>query len=499
MNRSLARRHASLVALFSGALMPLAFAPFGWWPVGALAMGALFWLWGRDTPGRAAWHGFLFALAMYGWGISWLYVSMHRFGNMSPPLAVLAVVLVASAFGALAAAAGWSQARLGARPAARLIFVMPAAWVASEWSREWVLGGFPWLTLGYSYLDTPLSGLAPWSGVYGVSLVAAGTIGLGVHLLCRRRPRWIVAALGVGVVGGLAWLAGQVQWVQADGGLRRVSLVQGNVPLEQKWIPARRGEIIETYLTLTEAQRDSDLVVWPEAAVPGFIDQLPSAFWQRLRRYSRQTGAQVLVGVLEREAADPRIYYNTIVAIQGETRPYRKRHLVPFGEYLLLRPVFGWLLDRLEIPMSDFTAWTGPQPRVQADGIELGLSICYEDSFPGELAERVPGAGVLVNVSEDSWFGESIGPRQRVQMARMRALELGRPMLRAATSGVSGVFDHRGRVVAVTEQFVTTVLTTQFQPMTGLTPFGRWGSAPVLALLVLLAVGARLASGRRSK
>jgi apolipoprotein N-acyltransferase len=261
------------------------------------------------------------------------------------------------------------------------------------------------------------------------------------------------------------------------------------VALREKWSRAHQPRIVANYLAASLAAT-TDLVVWPEAAVPWFLDELPPEILDRLRG----ARADIVFGVLERQGSGtaPRIY-NSVVAINDSGLGlYRKRHLVPFGEFLPLKPMLGWLLDVLHIPMSDFDRWGAePQP-LQAAGVELGVSVCYEDAFPADVRASLPRAQVLLNVSEDAWFGDSLAPHQRLQMARLRAREAGRDLLRAANTGPSAVINHRGAVTARTPQFTPVVLPAEFQPRTGTTPYVRFGEWPVLllcaGLLVLCAV-----------
>jgi apolipoprotein N-acyltransferase len=246
---------------------------------------------------------------------------------------------------------------------------------------------------------------------------------------------------------------------------------------------------------MTNNLEDRDLIVWPESALPYYIDEVSDRIWLSMRRHP----ADFLVGLLERITDGRRVEtYNSVVAItDGVPQTYRKSHLVPFGEYLPLKPVFGWVIDYLKIPMSDFNAWRdGEQGPLQVAGTQVGVTICYEDAFPEELAQPLPDANLLVNVSEDAWFGDSLGPHQRMQMARMRAMETARPMLRAANTGVTAIIDHRGVVMAQSRQFVPAVVKGTVQPMRGATPYVRWGNTAIVVLCVLLALVAGLAGSR---
>lgn len=482
-----------LTGLLAGAVFPLAFAPLRWFPLGVICLAVLYTLWLGSGPRRAAWRGFLFGLGAFGVGVSWVYVSLHNFGNMPAPMAAVAVAGFVMLLAAFPAAAGWAQGAMGgaAGPVCRLAMIMPAAWVTAEWLREWVLTGFPWLLAGYSQSDWWPADVAAWLGVYGVSLVTAIVSGLLVSVLGLpgRRLRGIV--LAAALLAACA-IAGRVSWVRSVGEPIDVALVQGNVPLGDKW-SGERTRLVDRYLSMSAALVDRDLIVWPESALPYYYDELPPVFWEALRSHP----ADFLLGVLERDARDE-VFYNSVVAVTDQQAFYRKRHLVPFGEFLPLKFLFGWVVDYLEIPMADFTSWPDRQLPLTAAGWPLGVSVCYEDAFALEIRRALPQAAILVNVSEDAWFGNSLAPHQRLQMAQLRAIESGRPFLRAANTGVSAVIDWHGRILSRSPQFETHVLTAAVQPMQGLTPFTRFGHVPLLAIVAGLWL-AGLASVRAEK
>jgi apolipoprotein N-acyltransferase len=491
----LTRRAADTAAFVAGLLGPLGFAPFDWFPLAILAPAVLFYLWREDTAGRAAWRGFLFGLGFFGVGVSWVYVSMHNFGNMPAPLAAFATLLLVAGLALYPALLGWVQARLRhGRDAVYTLALLPALWVLFEWWRGWFLSGFPWLNLGYSQVATPLAGYAAWLGVYGVSLACALLAGILAHLARTPRtswPRYVALFAALWIAG---WLGGRVEWATPTGTPLRVALVQGNVPLAAKWRPERRAEIVQRYLDLSREQTDRDLVIWPEAAMPAYLHQLGPVV-TALTENARRHNVDYLFGTIEGDAGSRR-YFNSVASIGRTPGTWRKQHLVPFGEFLPMPFLFRWLIDNMQIPMSDFSVGAAAQPPLRAAGHTLGVSVCYEDAFGEEVIRQLPAATVLVNVSEDAWFGDSFAPHQRVQMARMRALETARPMLRAANTGPSMAIDARGGVVASTTPFQTTVLRTGIQPMTGATPYVRFGNAPVVILTLLVAMLA-VASGLR--
>jgi apolipoprotein N-acyltransferase len=490
-------RATDATMLAGGAALTGAFAPFHLFPLAVLAPVLLFAAVSGCSAGRAAWRGWLFGLGLFGTGVSWVYVSMHDFGHMSLPLAAFATFLFCGLLAVFVALFAWLQARWF-EPAHPLhaTLVLPALWLLCEWLRGWVLTGFPWLDLGYSQVGTPLGGYASWIGVYGVTLACA--LSAGLLWAALRRPaafltRYLPALAAIWIGG---WLAGQVAWTQPSGAPVRVALIQGNVPLSEKWAPQYRNGIVRRYLRLSAEAPDAKLTVWPEAAIPAYLDQMTPII-EVLERAARERGTDFLIGTIERVRAG-RAYYNSVVEIGSHPGSYRKQHLVPFGEYLPLKPLFGWLLDFLQIPMSDFSS-AGPDQRLlEAAGERIGVSICYEDAFGEEVIRALPGATVLVNVSEDAWFGNSFAPHQRMQMAQMRALETGRPMLRAANTGPSAIISGAGVVERRSPQFVPYVLRGDVQPRTGETLYARLGNYPaVIAAVMLLMAGAWRSGARR--
>ncbi len=483
-----ARRGAAwdLAALLAGGSLPLAFAPFSLSAWAVAPMTVLFASWLCASPWRAAWRGLLFGAGMFGVGVSWVYVSLHTYGRMPAPLAAIAVAVFVLLLSLFPAAVGFAQAKL-VRPASMLRpgCAAPALWVLGEWAREWVLTGFPWLSLGYSQTESPLFALAPLVGVYGLSLVVVASAGAVVLAWYRRTRVSMMPLAGLLVVWLAAVPLGGVQWVRPVNAPLAVALVQGNVGLDEKWAPERQAEIVDLYLGLSAAAPEAQLIVWPEAALPLYRDALPDRLWDALQGMP----SDFLFGVLEREpSATGMSVYNSVAGVgaDGAVQIYRKRHLVPFGEYLPLRPLFAWVLDYLHIPMADFLPGDGARTALVLAGNVVGVSVCYEDAFAAEVLAAVPKATLLANVSEDAWFGASLAPHQRLQMARMRAREAGRAMLRAGNTGISAVIDHRGAVLERSPQFRTVVLTATVQPMAGETPFARYRHLPAVLVSLLL-------------
>lgn len=493
-------RRGDFLALIAGAILPLAFAPFDLFPLAVLAPVLLFWSWLGLTPRRAWRRGYWFGLGMFGAGVNWVFVSMYEFGGVSMGLSLFLTTVFVLFLALFPALLGYCLARFcngGAMTSTlSLAVVYPAGWVLFEWIRGWFLTGFPWLNLGYSQLASPLAGLAPVAGVYGVSLATALSAGWLLLLVTARHARarlaWGAALL---VLWGGAALLNTLSWTQPAGAPLRATLLQGDIPQDLKWLAEVREPTLELYTKLTEQHWDSQLIVWPESALPEMYDQA-EAFIDDLAEKARAHNSELLVGVLYTDAATGR-YYNSVVSVGDHRQFYYKHHLVPFTEYLPMQSLLGGIVDFMQVPMSDFSKGPAKQPPLAVAGQKAGISICYEDAFGEEVINALPEATLLVNVSNDAWFGHSIAPQQHLQIARMRALETGRPLLRATNTGLTAIVDERGRLQSVAPQFKVAALTGEIQPRQGMTPYARVGNDLVVSLVVVMLAGAGLIARRR--
>jgi apolipoprotein N-acyltransferase len=475
--------------VLAGAATVLGFSPFDFLPAALLGYALLTYAWLRAPGSRAAaLAGFWFGLGLFGAGVSWVYVSIHRFGGMPAPLAAFATLAFCAFLALFPALAGALQARARASAATRAVLVIPACWTLIEWIRSWILTGFPWLTAGYAAIDSPLAGFAPIGGVYSLSLATLASAGLLCCVAARQR-RWIAAGLFValGVVG--AALKGIV-WSEPAGPALTASLLQGNIPQDLKFDPARYARTLDTYARLAEQSRGR-LIVMPETAAPRFLDQVEPEFLKKLESIARRNNGDVLLGVPLRTG--PKTYFNSVISL-GASPPqkYDKTHLVPFGEFIPTG--FRWINSILAFPLSDFSRGDPKPAPLRVAGERVAVNICYEDVFGAEIARQLPDATLLVNVSNVAWFGDSLAPRQHLQIARMRTLETGRMLLAATNSGMTAAIATDARVIAELPQFAEGKLEVSAQGYQGVTPYVRFGdwlalgaSALAIALAVLLA------------
>jgi apolipoprotein N-acyltransferase len=357
-------------------------------------------------------------------------------------------------------------------------------WTLCEIFRGWFLTGFPWLSLGYSQIDTPLAGYAPVLGVYGVSWLVASCAGLGCLIVVGNYRTRLAALCAIATIWLGGFLLGTIEWSEPHGEPLKIRLVQGNIAQYQKFMADLLIPSIETHKRLSETSEKIDLIVWPESAIPTFFYRID----EELREFTEQKsaeGVRVLTGgfVYDRASGD---YYNSLRMLDDPDAYYHKKHLVPFGEFLPFRSVLDFLSEYIAIPMSDLSSGANRGKGISVNGQRIGASICYEDAFGAEQLYALPEASLLINVSNDAWFGDSIAPHQHLQMARMRALEVGRYVIRATNTGISAFIGPHGKVIKSAAQFKRVTLTARVVPRKGLTPYASTGNWPVIGLCLFI-------------
>ena len=511
-----------LIAALLGALAVAGFAPLGWFPLPILSLAGLFLLAREATPRRAFLLGWSHGLGLFLAGVSWVYVSISTYGGMPAPLAALATGLFCAFVALFPALALAGAARLAVPGWRRMALALPATWVLGEWVRGWILTGFPWLALGYSQVpDSPLAGFAPVLGVYGVGLLAALSAGLlavalppaggrrqgfGEH--CSPLPEpvgyaeptvdgaggegkprlFTLSALAALWVSGLALQ--QIDWTRPAAAPVSVALLQGNIPQDMKFRPEKLEATLRRYARAVLAS-DARLIVLPETALPLFRSSVPRDYLSLLADHAKARNGDLVLGLPEDEGTR---YYNSIFTLGASPEGvYRKAHLVPFGEFVPFG--FRWAVDLMSIPLGDFGRGAPDQPSLAAGGERLAVNVCYEDAFGEERIAAAKDSTLLVNLSNDAWFGASLAPWQHLQIGAMRSLEAGRWQLRANNTGITAILDHKGRVRAELTPFTTAALTGEAQGRTGSTPYLSMGNAPAIVLAVVLVVLAR----RRSR
>ena len=470
-----------LLAPIAGGLVTLSLAPFHVWPLAILSCALYAYLLSTCNPRQALWRGWLYGLGMFGSGVSWVYVSIHVHGHASIPLAIGLTALFCAGLALLHALFAWCYVRFVRPLPGGMLAGFPALWVLFECLRGWLLTGFPWLFLGYAHVGTWISGWAPITGVYGLSFICAIT---GTCLFLAWRNRKPIAWTTYAVILITLWGGGAIlkptQWVaKASEEPITVAIIQPNVPQEYKWDPQWYQPIVNQLREATDPLLGYDIVLWPESAVPNYLQQA-QGFLEPIAQRAAAANTTLITGIPFRPTGSDS-YYNSIAALGYGKGVYHKQRLVPFGEYVPMESVLRGLIAFFDLPMSAFSPGTGNQEPLRAGAFRVAPFICYEIVYGELVARSARNADLLITISNDSWFGDSIGPWQHLQIAQMRGRENGRYVLRGTNNGISAIIDHQGRIVERTDQFVATTLTGKAQAMLGNTPFGSFGNTPIIA------------------
>lgn len=473
-----------ITSLLLGALCVFGFAPFYVFILPVISLAGLFYLWELTTsPKQAAKIGFAFGLGFFIAGIYWIYISLHDIGGMPFWMAGLATFLLCAFLAIFPAILGYLAKRSANQLASAAIL-----WVLSDWVRDWIFTGFPWLAVGYSQVpSSPLSGYAPIFGVFGAGLAVTTSASLLVLIAKKtyRRPA-IIGIFAIWMIGGTTSL---INWTTPVGKPTKVALIQGNIAQEIKWNEAIAIQTVNQYLGMAK-QAQAELVILPETALPLAIDLAQKDMTQDqvlapFKTIAVQDHKAILVGVVSQRSE---AYFNTMLGISNSraVQTYHKSHLVPFGEFIPLKSVFGWIYrDWLNMPLSDLSRGSGEQKPMHMAGQKIAVNICYEDVFGEEIIRQLPEATLLVNASNDAWYGRSNAAEQHLQFSQMRALETGRMVLRATNTGTTAIISNKGALLATVPQFTTIILNGSVQGYTGSTPYIRWGNWAIISLLFI--------------
>jgi apolipoprotein N-acyltransferase len=485
------------IAAAAGAALALAFAPYAAWPLAFISPALLFLLWEEATPREALRAGFAFGAALFAAGSWWLYIAIHDFGQAPVWLTVILVLAVFAIMGVYYALLGWLVTRFARdAPLLRLLLLLPAAWTLMEWARGLLLSGFPWLQLGYAHSDNWLAALAPVAGIHFVTYATALTAAVLVLLLRGAwRERAIAAGLALAIWGG-AWSLDGRQWTAPAGEAFEIALLQGAIPQDEKWLVDNRMATLERFRGLHREALGARIIVWPESAIPMLAHEA-AVYLEAIRQESFARDSDVMIGLLRYDYDTAEIrngLYSMSAAGDGW---YYKRRLVPFGEFFPVPAFVRRWMRLMSLPYYDMTRGEDTQAPLRSGGERLAATICYEDGYGSDQLDALTEATLLVNVTNNAWFGDSSAPHQQLQMARFRALEAGRWLMRATSNGITAVIGPDGEVTARAPQFVPAVLKSTVQPRTGLTPYARVGNWPVLSGCLLLCVAAIAMARRR--
>lgn len=478
-----------LIALLSGLIFPFSIAPFFLWPIAIISLIGLLYSLHNSSAKEAAIRTWYFGLGKFSIGISWIYVSMHDHGGTPAILAILMVGLFAAFLATFPALFMYFFQRFYNQkdPKALIaILAFSALWFAYEWFRSWFMTGFPWLFAGDAQLYTWLNGWAPILSVYGLSFLTALSAA-AIYYSIRHKQ---AAYLSFLIVWPIGLLLQNVSWTETTAELK-VSAVQGNIAQEIKWLPEQRSPTINAYLEQTRQHWDSDLILWPETAVTVLKDQF-QAYLDTINTEAVSNKTTLITGIPFRYTQGPfkGEFHNSILAIGMGEGLYHKQKLVPFGEYIPLEDAIRGILPFFDLPMSSFKQGDKKQPLLKVEKNEqlflIAPFICYEIVYPDFVAEMAKESDLLITISNDAWFGDSLGPKQHMAIAQMRALETQRYLLRSTNTGITALVNHKGEIVKQLPTKQRATLTALAQTRQGLTPFMQFGLSPLLIISALI-------------
>lgn len=488
---------ALLIALISGALITLSFAPFTVWPMAIVSLAAFALLLKDQSTKSIFWRSFAFGVGLYAAGIHWIFVSIHNFGGASPLFAAFLVFIFACFMAAIFAIPFYVLGRWFSKNRFTLIIALPALWLLGEWMRSWLLTGFPWLYLGYAHLNTPLAGWAPIAGVMSISFVLVATAGSIAEWIWKYKSETANKKLLVIATGccTLLWIAGftfkTITWAEPDTTPIKIGMVQPNVDQSIK-LSFDDVSTLAALNQLRELSADlwtNDWVVWPEAAIPTSLtyqDALP--FLEEMNTKASEHEAALFTGVIFADYK-ARKYYNSVAGLGQGYGFYHKRRLVPFGEYVPLENQVRGLIEFFNLPTSFIHLGPQEQHGLIAKGVRITPAICYEIVYPDLIAQSAKETQVLLSVNNLGWFLDSIQSKQFMQMAQMRALETGRYLVYSTNNGPSAIIDNRGKIISQSDSFTAQTFTGEIYAVKDWTPFMVFGSGPLVIVATLLLLG----------
>ena len=471
----------------TGILFLLAFAPFDVSILAVASISYLFILCLTQPPKIVAQCYFCFGLVLFVSGLYWLYISIHTVSGGPIWLAILLIAMLSVFMALYYALAGYlisfSYTKFQSQTLT-LSIIAPAIWGLIEWFRGWFLSGFPWFSVGYSQTNTYLSNWSPIGGVYMVSWICGICAGLLALIYLGNKQQSYKGAGALICIIILSFFLGTFSWTQSTGEKLTVSLVQGGIQQERKWLPNEFRKTLNLYKSSLVASNNSDLVVWPEVAIPSIASNL-DPYLDDLKKAVKENKIQLLLfGILTSDETSGTIR-NSMMAIGSSDVVYHKRHLLPFGEYFPVPDAVRSWLQSMGLPNRDIGRGKDIQGMTQLGNILIAPSICYEDIFGSELLRYFPEANLLVNITNNAWFGKSFASEQHFQMSRMRAIETGRYLLRATNTGVTAIVGPHGNVRERAESFKYSLLLGTYEPMIGSTPYIKYGNSLIVVLMIL--------------
>ncbi len=471
------------LSFLAGLSLVFAYAPFSQWWLPFIVLP----LWLNSVKNlatkAAAKSGFIFAFGWFAAGISWVHVAIDQFGGLPLVISLVLMLLLCLYLSIYPALACYLSAKFTRSKKLNLSLV-PFFWLVAEYLRANVLTGFPWLSLGYTQLDGPLSAFAPVTGEVGINFILL-VISVSLVHIYQNQQRLLSSALLV-IIIGINFYLSTTSWVTASAKQIKVALIQGNIEQSMKWQPEQEWPTMLKYLELSRANYDADILIWPESAIP-VLEPTAQDYLSLIDQSAALNNSAIITGI-QNYHYDSKEFFNGLVVAgrkyEGDTEGsyiynspnrYYKNHLLPIGEFVPLQSILRPIAPLFNLPMSSFTRGNYVQPNLVAKGYHVLPLICFEIAFANQLAANfTDDTDILLTVSNDAWFGDSHGPHQHLEIARMRALEFGRPLLRATNNGITAVIDHHGKVIARIPQFEEAVLKTDINLASGETPFSQW-------------------------
>ena len=485
-----------VLAVIAGVLFTLSFSPFDLPVLVFIALVVFRLLLNELSVKRAVLRGYLFGLGIFGTGVSWVFVSMVVNEQASSTLPILMTLFYCSFWAIFPAISAYLFAKLRRNKHSDWL-IFSCIWVFVEYIRgEWILGGFPWLQVAYSQLDTPFSAYVPVFGAYGTSLVVVILSALLAESFLEEqfKAKYLVI-ITILLTSGI--ILKQVSWSTVSGASIKVTLIQGNIAQKDKWAIENRNITLKQYYDDSAEHWDSDVIIWPETAIPAYYAEVKDDYLIPLEQEAIQNHTGIITSLPHKDKTGK--LYNSVLVLGKESGMYKKIHLLPFGEYLPWQPVSGYVLGLMDIRLGRFSSGAIDQSLLKVAGHHFVTSICYEDAFGEQSIRYIEQASFLVNVTNDGWFDGSIEPYQHMQIARMRALESGRYLLRATNTGVTAVVSEKGKIINQAPVRQRYTITSDIKPMSGLTPYARMGDKPIIIFVIFILAWAAIRNYSLSK
>jgi len=483
--KSLSNGSWNLICLGAGISQTMAFAPFNQAYLAIISLVILFLSWHNSKPKQAAIRTYIYGLGLFGTGVSWVFVSIFYYGNATLLAASLLTLVFVSFWALFPALTAYLTLKIAQIRQINYLWVTPFIWILIEYYRGyWLLNGFPWLQIAYSQLDSAYAGFIPILGSYGTGFIIVVTAVLVTQIIIAKRR---IVYLSVSIVTILITGYGlqKISWTEKIIEPIKITLIQGNISQDQKWRSENFIKNLLSYQQMTYNNWDSDVVVWPETAIPAYLHQIEADFLRPLAIEAIKHNTDLILSLPSKNSEKTQSF-NSVITLGSKFGIYHKKHLLPFGEYLPLQPLSGWILDLAGMHLGSFTAGSDKQELLTAGGHTFLPSICYEDAFAEAILPQIANASYLVNVTNDAWFGDSLEPHQHMQIARMRALETGRYLVRANNTGVSGFIAPTGKIIKQAPLFTEFTLTHDIFPMQGLTPYANLGNQVIIGIILTL-------------